>query len=257
MGKSKEFVNSSLINKVHCSDCVNFMDNQLPEQSISVIVTSPPYNIKNSSGNFWKNSNKGRWINPKLTNGYSNYDDNMPYDEYVQWQRDCLNSMMRVLRDDGVIFYNHKWRVQDGLLQDRREIIDGFPLRQIIIWHRNGGINFNNSYFLPVYEVIYMIAKKDFKLKRGANKLTDIWKLSQERSNNHPAPFPVELPYRCIDSTKEGVVLDPFFGSGTTGVAAKLLGRDWIGIDMAQEYCNIAEERIKSTKQGSATNQIF
>jgi modification methylase len=68
--------------------------------------------------------------------------------------------MMRLLTDDGAIFYNHKWRVQDGLLQDRNDIVSGFPVRQIIIWHRNGGINFNKGYFLPTYEVIYLIAKK-------------------------------------------------------------------------------------------------
>ena len=67
--------------------------------------------------------------------------------------------MMRVLRNDGAIFYNHKWRVQDGLLQDRSDIVAGFPVRQIIIWQRAGGINFNPGYFLPNYEVIYLICK--------------------------------------------------------------------------------------------------
>ncbi len=66
---------------------------------------------------------------------------------------DCVALMakMRVLREDGAIFYNHKWRVQAGLLQDRSEIVAGFPVRQIIIWKRDGGINFNRGYFLPTY----------------------------------------------------------------------------------------------------------
>ena len=83
--------------------------------------------------------------------------------KYVAWQRESLTAMMRVLRNDGVIFYNHKWRVQGGLLQDRHDIVEGFPVRQIIIWKRKGGINFNPGYFLPTYEVIYMICKPDFK----------------------------------------------------------------------------------------------
>jgi modification methylase len=78
----------------------------------------------------------------------------MPYAEYVAWQRACVREMLRLLTDDGAIFYNNKNRVQAGLLQDRREILAGFPLRQIITWKRSGAINFNAGYFLPTYEVI-------------------------------------------------------------------------------------------------------
>ena len=99
----------------------------------------------------------GKWAGAALQNGYANYDDNMPMDKYNEWQHDCLAEMWRLLKDDGAIFYNHKWRVQAGLLQDRSEIVKGFPVRQIIIWRREGGINFNPGYFLPTYEVIYLI----------------------------------------------------------------------------------------------------
>src|SRR5260364_404403 len=78
------------------------------------------------------------------------------YGEYVAWQRACLIEMLRLLPEHGAIFYNHKWRVQDGLLQDRHDIVGQFPVRQIIIWRRKGGINFNAGYFLPTYEVIYL-----------------------------------------------------------------------------------------------------
>ena len=138
---------------IHCMDCIKFMDS-LPPESISVIVTSPPYNIKNSTGNGLKNGSGGKWPQAALLNGYHDYSDDMPYPDYVAWQRKCLDAMMRVLKPDGAIFYNHKWRVQNGLLQDRTEIVNGFPVRQIIIWKRKGGINFNPGYFLPTYEVI-------------------------------------------------------------------------------------------------------
>jgi modification methylase len=101
--------------------------------------------------------------------------------------------MMRVLKEDGAIFYNHKWRVQGGLLQDRNDIVDGFPVRQIIIWQRKVGINFNPGYFLPTYEVIYLIAKPDFKLAPKANAHGDIWEFAQEMKNPHPAPFSIQL----------------------------------------------------------------
>lgn len=244
--KSKKSKIENLLNKVHLSDCVSFMD-KMPSESVDLIVTSPPYNLKNSTGNGMKDGRGGKWANASLINGYDNYDDNMPHDLYVEWQRDCLSSMMRVLKEDGAIFYNHKWRVQGGILQERNDIVSGFPVRQIIIWKRSGGINFNKGYFLPTFEVIYMITKPKFELKKGANKLTDIWEFHQERDNIHPAPFPVELPYRCISSTKGGVVLDPFMGSGTTGVAAKMLNRDWIGIEKSNEYCTLATDRIEKS----------
>ena len=99
----------------------------------------------------------------------------MPYDLYIDWQRNCLSEMLRVIKDDGAIFYNHKWSVQGGFIQDRHEIISGFPIRQIIIWRRKGGVNFNPGYFLPTYEVIYLIAKPKFKLVPKANAIGDVW----------------------------------------------------------------------------------
>ena len=152
---------SKYLNKIICGDCLTVMK-QMPDKSIDLVVTSPPYNLKNSSGNGMKDGRGGKWSNAALIKGYATYDDNMPYDAYCQWQKACLSEMMRLLKDDGAIFYNHKWRVQNGLIQDRREIVADFPVRQIIIWRRKGGINFNAGYFLPTYEVIYPYCKKRF-----------------------------------------------------------------------------------------------
>lgn len=231
------------VNKIHCSDGIKLM-NKLPAESIGLVVTSPPYNLKNSTGNGMKNGNGGKWPNAALQNGYEGYDDNMPHEKYVQWQRANLTAMMRVLRPDGAIFYNHKWRVQNGILQDRHDIVEGFPVRQIIIWKRAGGINFNAGYFLPTYEVIYLIAKPDFKLTKGANAMGDVWEIPQAKGNEHPAPFPVELAQRCIEASPDGIVLDPFMGSGTTAIAAMSQGRQWIGVELSAEYCNLAKSRI-------------
>jgi len=180
----------------------------------------------------------------------------MPHDKYVKWQRECLEQMMRVINDHGAIFYNHKWRVQDGLLQDRQDIVTGYPVRQIIIWKRKGGINFNAGYFLPTYEVIYLIAKKKFKLAPKANAHGDIWEFTQERNNPHPAAFPVDLIERIISSTNANIILDPFMGSGTTAVVAKELGRKYIGIETSPEYCKMAESRIDENGMQRETQKI-
>lgn len=238
------------LNQVHCGDCGEIM-NQMPVGSIDLIVTSPPYNIRNSTGGGLRNGSGGKWKNAALLNGYAEaeYDDAMPYEEYVEWQQRCLTAMMRLLPDDGAIFYNHKWRVQAGLLQDRHDIVKDFPVRQIIIWKREGGINFNPGYFLPTYEVIYLICKPNFKLAPKANKVGDVWNIPQEADNPHPAPFPVELAQRCIESTTARVVLDPFMGSGSTAIAAEACRRSWIGIEKSQSYCRLAYERIQVARR--------
>ncbi len=236
------------LNKVHCGDCINLM-NKMPADSIGLIVTSPPYNLRNSTGNGMKDGRGGKWENAQLVNGYESHDDAMPHEEYVEWQHNCLTAMFRVLKEDGAIFYNHKWRVQGGLLQNRADIVQGFPVRQIIIWKRDGGINFNPGYFLPTYEVIYLICKQKFKLAPKANALGDVWNIPQEKDNPHPAPFPVELVARCISSTNANIVLDPFIGSGTTAIAAEFLKRDWIGIEISTGYCNLANERISASRK--------
>lgn len=243
-GYEKTDFTKKFINQIVCGSAVDVMK-QIPDGSVHLVITSPPYNLKNSTGNGMKNGSKGKWANAALQNGYSHHNDCMPHDEYVKWQRDCLTEMMRIIPEDGAIFYNHKWRVQGGLLQDRQDIVSGFPVRQIIIWRRKGGLNFNAGYFLPTYEVIYLIAKPKFKLAIKANVHGDVWDFTQEMNNEHPVAFPVDLIDRIVSATESKIILDPFMGSGTTALSAINFKRDYIGIDISPEYCEMARKRIK------------
>ena len=236
-----------LNNKIICGDVIGVMQKMLPGAA-DIVVTSPPYNLKNSTGNGMKDGRGGKWANAALQKGYSHHDDCMPHDEYVAWQRASLKEMMHIIPEDGAIFYNHKWRVQNGVLQDRQDIVSGFPVRQIIIWKRKGGFNFNPGYFVPTYEVIYLIAKSKFRLAPKSNGLGDVWEFTQEMNNEHPAAFPVDLIDRIVSSTNAEIVLDPFMGSGTTALSAINFNRHYIGIDLSPEYCEMAEKRIKNHK---------
>ncbi len=108
--------------------------------------------------------------------------------------------------------------------------------------------NWTPGYFVPTYEVIYLIAKPKFRLSPKASGHGDVWEFTQEMNNEHPAAFPVDLIDRIVSSTNAEIVLDPFMGSGTTALSAINFNRHYIGIDLSPEYCEMAEKRIKNHK---------
>lgn len=229
-------------------DCLKVMRG-LPASSISCIVTSPPYNIGLGSLpklNLKQNGKKRK--KAVFKNDYKDHDDKMDATEYIKWQRECLTEMMRLLSPDGVIFYNHKHKIKNGRLDRNESILEGFPLRQEIVWYRRTGYNFTRTHFVPVTESIYMIANPKFQMMRKSNTYTNVWDVGVQRNSSHPAPFPTEIPIRCINASigadGEGIVLDPFSGSGTTAVAAERMGVQWIGIEKSQEYIDQAQARI-------------
>jgi modification methylase len=236
--------------EIRCGDVLSELK-KLDSESVDVVVTSPPYNLKNSTGNGMNQGDKrwGKWKNSKLMDGYSKHTDNMSREDYISWMQECLKEMFRVLKPNGAIFFNHKFRVQGGLMQGH-PFLEGFNVRQMIIWARSGGMNFNTTYFLPTYEVIYLMPKttkgKDaIRLKKEAVKKRDKKRIHQDTKNPHPASFPVELVDNILTSCEGKIVLDPFAGSGTVGVSAKKNGWSYVLIDNSPEYCDMAEQRIK------------
>ena len=230
------------IDQIHQGDCLELM-RQLPDGCVDLVFTSPPYNMRAGTG-----GGKKAW------SGYEGHADNMPHGRYVRWQRECLAEMMRLIPETGAIFYNHCHRVQNGLLQSHLDILTGLPLRQVIIWQRYGGVNHNPGYFLPDYEVVYLIAKSAFRLlPRAEDEVRSaVWRIGQDKASWIPEipTFPPDLPDRAIRATSAQVILDPFMGSGSTAVAAKLLGRRYIGIEKSARYCEIARCRLEATVLG-------
>jgi modification methylase len=222
---------------------------EMPDGQFDLIFTSPPYNLGESSGGgFPDGKQSGKWSGGNLQNGYSSYSDDMPYEDYRVWQKSCLREMWRLLTPDGAIFYNHKPRVQNGVLQTPLDLNPDLPVRQIIIWKRDGGINFSPTFYLPSHEWIVIFAKPDFRLRsKAASGAKDVWEVSQERNNPHPAPFPVELPRIALQTVNARRVLDPFCGSGTTGVACREKDIDFTGIEIDPRYVEMAQRRIEDT----------
>lgn len=243
------FTTTPEVNRVYNSDALTFLQ-AIPSSTVDLIVTSPPYNMRtNINGAEPSSKSKSNWgRSDLLSKGYENFGDDMPHEEYIAWQRSILTECMRVLNDAGAMFYVHKWRIQGGLLDMRSAIVDGFPVRQVIIWNRMSSNNHNRAFFAPQYEVIYLIAKSNFYINQSATKYGDVWNIPPETNNEHPAPFPVALAERCILSTTARLVVDPFAGSGTTLIAAQRLGRKYIGCDISPTYCELSRRRLSEPR---------
>jgi site-specific DNA-methyltransferase (adenine-specific) len=182
----------------------------------------------------------------RFRDGYGAHDDALPQEIYNDWQRTCLAKMWQIARLG--VFYNHRPRVEHGRLRTPLDFNFGAEpvLRQIIIWDRGTGIDVNLRHFCTRQEWILLFAKPDLKLvDHSASGMGDVWRLGMEyEETGHPAPFPLSLPTRCIHATNAQTILDPFMGSGTTLRAAKNLGRNAIGIEQEERYCEIAARRL-------------
>lgn len=231
-------------------------------EPVDLIFTSPPYNLGvNPGGTFghWKDGDtrggNSKWagvVEDGIT--YTDHADTMPPAEYREWQRDVLRLCWAQLSDRGAIYYNHKPRVQASTLWLPLELNPDLPIRQIIIWARAGGTNFAPTHYVPTHEWVVVFAKPAFRLRdKGASGLGDVWRVPQDANSRHPAPFPLGLPGRAIETVAPRSVLDPFMGSGTTLRAAKDAGVRAIGIDKSERYCAMAAQRLA---QGSLFEEV-
>jgi len=222
-------------------DCLNVMDKLISEDvKVDLIITSPPYNLgkKHHTGN-------------KIFNAYTEYSDNLPEEEYQKWQIEFLNKCFNILSTNGSIWYNHKNRIKNGIQITPYEWIlkSKLIVKQEIIW-QNGSQNFDKIRLYPMTERIYWLAKLPETKMFNAINHHDFFSRSEwkpvKTKGEHKRAYPVEM---CLDIIKcfsdSKIILDPFMGSGTTGIACKQLNRDFIGIELDEKYFKIAETRIK------------
>jgi site-specific DNA-methyltransferase (adenine-specific) len=230
---------------IYHADALQVM-RKMPNDSVDVVITSPPYNMGlvpggNGRGMYkpGPNAKAGRF-----RDGYGEHGDAMDQADYDAWQRECLIQMWRVARL--AVYYNHRPRVEHGVLRWPLGLDFGIPLRQVIIWDRGTGIDVNLRAYCTRQEHIYLFAKAGFKLvDTAASGQGDVWRLGMDyEEKEHPAPFPVSLPAKIIATTGAESVLDPFMGSGTTLRAAKDVGIAAIGIEIEERWCRRAIERL-------------
>ncbi len=221
--------------------------------SVDLVVTSPPYNVDIQ---------------------YNSHKDDVSYADYLEFSRKWMSRCFEWLKDDGRFCLNVPLDKNKGGQQSvgadlttiAKEI--GFHYHSTIIWNE-GNISRRTAwgswksasapYVIAPVELIVVLYKKNWK-KTSGSKISDIernefmdwtnglWVFNGESKKRigHPAPFPIELPRRCVKlfSYVDDVVLDPFSGSGTTLIAAVTNNRKGIGIDVDRKYCELARKRI-------------
>ena len=232
-------------------DCLKIMK-QMPDKSVDCIITSPPYNmcLKIQNDKYvsrWDSSysNEGH-----LTNKYSTYRDDMPIEKYEEFQEKFLKESLRV---SNYVFYNIQ--MVTGNKIPLLHLFGKFAenIKDIIIWNKvNAEPAINKGVLNSQYEFIVCLSNIRPKCRTFDNALfergteTNVWDIKRERNKNIKAGFPKELVKRILSNfTKENdIIMDPFMGSGTTGVVCKELNRNFIGIELDFNYYMLAKERI-------------
>lgn len=230
-------------NKIYNIDVLEGLK-QLDDESIDVIITSPPYNKAGLNG-IQKRHKSHAW-EQTIDYGGDKRIDCRPEQEYQEWQIEVLKECYRVLKNDGSLFYNHKNRIHKGVLVSPYQWLFKTPfiIRQEIIWNRKSSPSVNSCRFLPSTEQIYWLTKSthpNFFRNKDAEFTAEVWDLIPEKNTKHPAPFPVKIPDNILDcipkkDNERLLVLDPFIGSGTTAKSAIKHDCDYIGFELIKEY---------------------
>lgn len=249
----------SFINEISCGDCLEILP-KLDDNSIDLVVTSPPYNVDLGNNKYNKK-------------GYDIYRDNLGHKEYINWLRTVFDIVYNKLKTGGRCVIN-VGDGKNGVVPTHSDIIQfmtkdiGYLQMAAIIWQKSNVSNRTSwgSWLSPSspsfptpFEYILVFASCSRKLQdKGETDLTKEefieWSLAKwefpgvsKKKSKHPASFPPELPKRCIKmlSWRNAIVLDPFCGVGTTCIEAKKLGRKYIGFDISEEYCNIARKNLE------------
>jgi modification methylase len=248
------------LDRILQGDCIAQMA-RLPDKSIDMIFADPPYNLQLGGDLFRPEGSRVDAVD----DDWDKFDSLAAYDGFT---RDWLDQARRILKDDGTIWvigsYHNIYRV-GSLLQDAE-----FWILNDIVWRKSNPMpNFRGTRFTNAHETLLWCSKSEkarytfnYRAMKALNddlQMRSDWYLpicsggervkGEDGSKAHPTQKPEALLYRILLAcTKPGdVVLDPFFGTGTTGAVARRLGRRWIGIERETAYVKVAQERIAST----------
>lgn len=235
-------------------DCIEILK-QAKEDSVDMIFADPPYFLSN--GGITCHAGKMVSVNKGMWDKSRGVQENHKFT--LEWLRAC----QRVLKPNGTIWVSGTTHIIYSVGFAMQEL--GYKILNDIVWFkRNAPPNLSCRYFTHSTEIILWAAKNEkskhyfnYQLMKAMNRgkqMRNVWEISaplseEKRFGKHPTQKPVELLMRIIlASTQEGdLVLDPFTGSSTTGVAAVQLKRKFVGIDMEEEFLQLSKKRLKDT----------
>jgi len=229
-------------------DCLEELK-KLGDNSIDTVITSPPYNLLGLRGKAIT-GDCHTWRQCNIT-----YKDDLPEADYRDWQIAILDELHRVIKPTGSIFYNHKVRRTGARAHHPWEIVRGTKAKfyQQIVWDRGSSPNVSKAFLFPSTELIFWFTKEGKKMRpkifrSKAEFKKEIWPITPKRTQLHPASFPDKLVENCINLTTVpgDLVLDPFAGIGTVGIVATRLQRDFILIDVREDYLQTAVQLIQT-----------
>jgi len=253
--KNKEFF-ENLINKIIQGDCLEIM-RRIPNNSVDITFADPPFNLKKK---------------------YNSYYDKHEVEKYLSWCKEWLYEMVRITKPTGSIFVHNipKWLIYFGSYLNESAIFRhwiawdamGPPLGKTLLPNHYGILYYVKSDKFKFYDIrmfhkrcrVCHYVLQDYGGKKGqmhpfgplvSDVWTDIHRIRHKiRRDEHPCQLPLHLLERLLlMSTDEGdVVLDPFIGTGTTAVAAKKLGRKFIGVDIDPKYVEITTQKLENVK---------
>lgn len=241
-------------------DCAELM-RQMPEASVDLVFADPPYNLQ-LAGELHRPDNS------RVDGVEEAWDKFADFATYDRFTRDWLSAARRVLKPEGSLWvigsYHNIYRV-GSILQDL-----GFWILNDVVWRKTNPMpNFRGKRFTNAHETLLWCAQSseasytfNYQAMKSFNEgiqMRSDWllplcsgaeRLKRDGHKAHPTQKPESLLHRVLlASTNPGdLVLDPFFGTGTTGAVAKRLGRRWIGIERDATYAQIARERIEAVE---------
>lgn len=213
------------LNTIYNEDCLETMK-RMHNSFVDCLITDPPYGMNYQSGRrkqkheVIKNDNNSEWIDT------------------------IISEMYRVLKENSHVYLFCNEYLIGRLLDQLKEV--GFNTKRMLVWEKN---NHTSGDLLGDYANIteYILFAHKGTKKLNGNRDRNILKFDRINTNWHPTEKPVDLiAYLIKKSSQKGdLIYDPFLGSGTTAVACKSLGRNYIGSEISEKYYKIAEERLK------------
>jgi len=241
-------------------DCVEIL-NQARENSVDMIFADPPYFLSNGGitchAGKMVSVNKGKW------------DKSKGVEENHKFNLDWLKACQRVLKPDGTIWVSGTTHIIYSVGFAMQQL--GYKILNDIVWYkRNAPPNLSCRYFTHSTEIVLWAAKNskskhcfNYKLMKEINngkQMRNVWEIpsppaKEKKFGKHPTQKPVDLLKRIIlaSTEKDDLVLDPFCGSSTTGIASLLLHRKYVGIDMEDEYLELSKKRLQDAIYQSQT----